>query len=113
MLSGQMQGYEPLSMISRQMARTATTELAYAWFLENFDEVLALMPDSFRGRLPAFGGYFCSNERADEWKSFIQSHAGSLPGYERSLAQANETVRLCAALREAKASELFEALTGS
>ena len=112
-LSGQLQGYEPLWMISRQMNRTATTELTYAWLLENFEEANALMPDTFRGQLPAFGGSFCSNERADEWTSFIQSHAGSLPGYERSLAQADETVRLCAALREAKASELFEALTGS
>ena len=112
MLSGRMQGYEPLYMLSRQMGRPATTELTYAWFLENFEEIVTLMPDAFRGRLPSFGRSFCSNERADEWRSFIQSHAGSLPGYERSLAQADETVRLCAALREAKAAELFDTLTG-
>jgi alanyl aminopeptidase len=112
-LSGQMQGYEPIFMLFRQMARPATTELTYDWFLENFDAVIAMMPDSFRSRLPAFGSSFCSNKRADEWASFVESHADRLPGYERSLAQADETVRLCAALREAKAAELFAALTGS
>jgi alanyl aminopeptidase len=51
----------------------------------------------------------CTAERADDWQAFIESHAASLPGYERSLAQATESVRLCAALREASEDELMTA----
>ncbi len=37
------------------------------------------------------------------------SHADKLPGYERDLAQATESIRLCTALREARAAELVAA----
>jgi alanyl aminopeptidase len=114
MLSGQLQGYEPVFMMFRQMARPATTELTYAWFLENYDAVAALAPEEFRGRFVAgLGSSFCTAERADEWVSFIQAHADNLTGYERTLAQSTETVRLCAALREARGAELVAALAGA
>jgi alanyl aminopeptidase len=59
--------------------------------------------------LPALGSAFCSAERADEWQAYIEARAEQLPGYERTLAKATESVRLCAALRDAKAAELVTA----
>jgi alanyl aminopeptidase len=109
-LEGKFQGSEFLGIVFRQMAREATTELTYAWLRENYDAIAERLPDSYRARaLPAFGSAFCSAERADEWQAFIEARAEQLPGYERSLAQAIETVRLCAALRDAKAAELVTA----
>ena len=68
--------------------------------------------EQFRARVIArLGAFFCSNERADEWEAYILQHAAELPGYERPLAQATETARLCAALREESAVELVAALT--
>ncbi len=107
---GKFEGSDFLGIVFRQMVREATTELTYEWIRESYDEIIELLPDSFRARaLPAFGSAFCSAERADEWQAFIEARADQLPGYERSLAQALETVRLCAALREAKAAELVAA----
>ncbi len=111
-LSGQLQGYEPLFMMTRQMARAATTDLTHAWLLENNTAVFALIPEQFRARVIAgLGAFFCSNEQADEWEAYILQHAAELPGYERPLAQATETARLCAALREESALDLVAALT--
>jgi alanyl aminopeptidase len=111
MLSGELQGYEPVFMLFRQMARTATTELTYVWLLENYEAVAELAPAEFRGGfIASLGSSFCNADRADEWVSFVEARAEELPGYERSLAQATETVRLCAALREAKAAELIASL---
>ncbi len=110
LLEGKFQGSEFLGIVFRQMVREATTELTYAWLVENYDEILEQLPDSYRARaLPAFGSAFCSAERADEWQAFIEARAEQLPGYERTLAQATESVRLCAALRDAKAAELVTA----
>jgi alanyl aminopeptidase len=110
LLEGKFQGSDLLGIVFRQMSREATTELTYAWLMDNYDAIKAQLPDSYRARvLPAFGSAFCSAERADEWQAFIEARADQLPGYERSLAQAIETVRLCAALREAKAEELVTA----
>ena len=109
-LAGDFKGTEMLGIVFRQMVRTKTTELTYAWIRENDAAVIEGIPGTFRSRItPALGQAFCSAERADEWEDFIVSHADALPGYERPLAQATETVRLCAALRRASADELVAA----
>ena len=113
LLEGKFQGSDFLGIVFRQMIREATTELTYAWLAENYDAIIEQLPDSYRARaLPAFGSAFCSAERADEWQAFVEARAEQLPGYERTLAQAIETVRLCAALRDAKAAELVSAFQG-
>lgn len=114
MLSGRMQGYEPLYMLNRQLTRAATRDLTYEFVRQNYEAVVKLIPEAFRGGFMASGGSsFCSAEKAAEWTEFIEARAEELPGYERSLAQAVETVNLCAALREARAGDLVSALTGS
>ena len=113
LLDGTFQGSEFIGIAFRQMAREATTELTYAWLVENYDELIEQLPEGYRARiLPALGSAFCSIERADEWQAFIEVRAEQLPGYERTLAQATETGRLCAALRDAKAAELVAAFRG-
>jgi len=109
-LAGDFKGTEMLGIVFRQMIRAKTTELTYAWIRENVAAVIESIPETFRSStLPAFGSAFCSADRADEWQDFVVSHADSLPGYERSLEQATESIRLCAALRKASANELVTA----
>ncbi len=109
-LAGDFKGTEMLGIVFRQMVRAKTTELTYAWIRENDAALIERIPETFRSStVPAFGGAFCSADRADEWQGFIEAHADSLPGYERTLAQTTESVRLCAALREASADELAAA----
>jgi len=109
-LAGDFKGTEMLGIVFRQMIRIKTTELTYAWIRENDAAIIASIPETFRSNIvPAFGSAFCSADRADEWQDFIVSRADSLPGYERPLAQATESIRLCAALREASADELVTA----
>jgi alanyl aminopeptidase len=109
-LAGDFKGTEMLQIVNRQMARAATTELTYAWVRENDATIIERIPETFRSStFTGFGSAFCSNERADDWQAFIESHADKLPGYERSLAQATESVRLCAGLREASEDDLLAA----
>ena len=110
-LAEKFQGTEPFGIIFRQMARNATTELTYQWMKENDEAIFELIPLSYRGNVvPAFGSFFCSLEKADEWQAFIESRAEVMPGYERDLAQAVESVRLCAALKDARGEDLLAAL---
>ena len=109
-IAGDFKGTDMLRIVNRQMVRAKTTELTYAWIRENAAVLIEQVPATFRSRIvPSLGSAFCSAERADDWQTFIESHADSLPGYERTLAQATETVRLCAALRQASADELVAA----
>jgi aminopeptidase N len=110
LLAGKFKGTEFGRIVSRQMFRAATTELTYAWVRDNDEAIFELIPQSFRTRAVAgIGSAFCTAERADEWQAFVRSNADKLPGYERGLAQATESIQLCAALREAKAAELVTA----
>ena len=109
-LGKKFKGTEAIGIIFRQMFRPATTELTYAWIKENEADVIEMIPETFRSNIvPGLGGAFCSAARADEWQEFITSRSDKLPGYERPLAQATESIRLCAALRQAKAAELLAA----
>lgn len=110
LLSDKFKGTEFASISSRQLIRTATTDSTYAWIKANYDRILELLPESFRtGMVATVGGAFCSTSSSDEWAAFIEAHADTVPGYERSLAQSSEGVQLCAALKEASAEELLAA----
>ncbi len=109
-LTGEFKGTDAVGIMFRQMVRVATTELTFAWIMENDEAVIEMIPETFRSStVPAFGGAFCSNQRADDWQAFIQAHADKLPGYERSLAQTVESIQLCAAIKQAKGNELVAA----
>jgi alanyl aminopeptidase len=87
-LDERFKGTEGLGIMFRQMIRAATTELTYAWFLENYDTIVEMIPQTFRS-----------------------NGADQLPGYERDLAQATESVRLCAALKDATENALVVAFS--
>jgi alanyl aminopeptidase len=111
LLDGVFKGTEFAGILFRQMGRSATTEATYSWLRANDTAVIQMIPEFFRSiMVPALGNSFCSAEKAQEWESFIVSHAADLPGYERALAQSTESIMLCAALRQAKADELTRAL---
>ena len=96
------------------MARPATTEQTFQWLRDNGETIVDMIPQTFRARiLPIFGSWFCTQQEADEWQAFVESHADAVPGYERALAQATESVLLCASLRENSEDELLDALTAS
>jgi len=80
------------------------------WFKANLPAYVKKVPDVRKGRLPGAGGNFCSLDRRDELRRFVEANAELMPGYERSLLQTLESIELCAALKEAKADELAAAL---
>lgn len=106
LISGREMGGILFSLLSLESQRDATWE----WFKENFDAAVARLPQVQKSVAAATPGVFCSAARADEAKAFIESKADAIPGYERTLDQALETVALCAALKEAKAEEFAAAL---
>lgn len=109
-LAEDFKGVEGLTIVMRQMARSATTDLTHAWLVENFDTLVERIPQTFRSNVvPGFGGSFCSEERAVEWQAFVEANGDRVPGYERDLAQVTEGIRLCAALRESSGDDLATA----
>jgi alanyl aminopeptidase len=110
-LDGAFNGAELVGILFRQMARSASSELTYNWLVANDEAITNMIPQHFlSGVFPGLGSNFCSTDRADEWETFVKSRADKLPGYERELAQATESIRLCAALKEAQGADLLAVL---
>jgi alanyl aminopeptidase len=109
--NGDFKGTEFVGILFGQMSDPATVDLTFEWLQQN-DDLISRVPETFRGAFaPALGTYFCSSDRANEWRDFIEARADLLPGYERRLLQTLESIELCAALREASGDELVDALT--
>lgn len=85
---------------------------AAAWdkFKTDFDAVIANTPEIRKPQTARLVAYFCTADEIDDAITFLDSKADLIPGYERRLAQASETARLCAAFRSTKGNELAAAL---
>ncbi len=99
-----------LGILAQQLGQAATRSETFAWLENNSKEVIELVPGTFRSNFAGLGARFCTSEEAASWKAFIEKNAARLPGYERSLAQALESIALCAALRRERGQHLFDAL---
>jgi alanyl aminopeptidase len=99
-----------LQIVLRQLNRPSSREATFAWLEANAAEVFELVPGTFRSNVAGLGDVFCSREKAGAWEALVERHADLLPGYERSLAQALESIRLCAGLKAARGSELAKAV---
>lgn len=80
------------------------------WFKANLPTYVKKVPDVRKGGLPGAGRNFCSLDRRDEVRNFMEENAALMPGYERSLLQTLESIELCAALKEAKGKDLSGAI---
>lgn len=104
------QGQEALFMYYAAIGNDEAQDAAWDAFKTNFDALLSRVPEIRKPQMAGVAGSFCDAAKTDAAEAFVLSKAEQIPGYERPLAQAVEGARLCAALKEAKAMELAEAL---
>lgn len=89
-------GHVLLAQFGEPAARTA----ARTWYRENFEKVFAKAPQVWQARLPAFDATgLCSEKDAVGLHARYHERMAKVEGGPREMAQAEEAVRLCAALR--------------
>ncbi|MEM7329926.1 MAG: M1 family metallopeptidase [Pseudomonadota bacterium] len=104
------QGQEAWSVYLAALDNEDNREAAWQKFQADFDAIIARTPEIRKPQTARIIANFCETDAIDEAIAFIESKAALIPGYERRLAQASESARLCAAFRSAKADELATAL---
>ncbi len=90
-------GSESYSLLMAAASNVAAQEAVWTTFTENFDKIIAQLPEIRKAQTASMAGNFCTTEGAARAKAFFDSKAAALPGYERSLAQGLERAELCAA----------------
>lgn len=104
------QGQEAWSVLMNSLGNQENQDVAWGLFQASFDNVIPRAPEIRKPQTASAVANFCTAEGIEEASSFFKSKASQIPGYERSLAQAEETGNLCAAFRQEKAEELKQAL---
>ena len=99
-LSDQLGPRETFGLLSHALIEPALLEQHWRWLQDNFPAVVARVPEQWRRQTPMLGSHFCSEEKLEELQQMFSRHGALAPGHQRGLAQAEEQIRLCMALRE-------------
>jgi hypothetical protein len=84
--------------------RSTTARLAYRYLHAHFDEVAKILPGFVVGRLPWVIASLCDEASVDEAAEFFRPRLAKIEGASKSLDQAIEAGKLCAALAAAQRS---------
>lgn len=106
------QGQEAWSVMQQSLGNDANREKAWALYQANFNDFITRTPEIRKAQSAGAVASFCEAEAIAEAKNFFVTNADLIPGYERSLAQAEEAANLCSAFRSEKVGELSVALSG-
>ena len=99
-LSEEMGGREADGLIRSALAEPTLREQHWQWFVENFVAVVDKLPEQSRRFMPFFSISFCEADKLEEVQQLFKQHGDLVPGYQRGLAQTEEQIQLCMALRE-------------
>lgn len=108
-----VRGDEALTPLSGQLAQPETRDAAWTWLEGHVDAVLARLPPARAARLAWSGAVFCDAAHADAIERLFGERAKKLDGGPREIAGAVESVRLCAARREAAGPALRALFSGA
>ncbi|MFL5365320.1 MAG: M1 family metallopeptidase [Myxococcales bacterium] len=95
---------ERMTPWQRQTIQRETREGAWAALQQHFDVLVTRLDEDSASYLPYTGSGFCDLQRSEEVKSFFEARLSTLPQSRLNLAHVVETIRLCAALKEAQRS---------
>lgn len=106
------QGQEAWSVMQQSLNNEANRDKAWALYQASFSDVIARTPEIRKAQTAGAVASFCEADKIAESRDFFTANSDEIPGYERSLAQAEEAANLCAAFRSEKVGELTAALSG-
>lgn len=96
-LSETLRTNEVLRLLTAHVEEPKNRFAAWGWLQENHRALAARLSKGARGRMPTLAQHFCSREKAKEVQAFFAPFIDTLTGGPRKLAEATESIRLCAA----------------
>ena len=96
---------ESAGILRAAMSDPKLREATYQFAKQHFDEIEAKLPLPFRRYMAYFANPLCDDSRIPELEAFLGPRMAKVGG-ERDLAQAMESISLCAAGRKARAASV-------
>ena len=88
---------QDLYIVGNLLGNVETQAAAWELFKSNFPAIKEKAGESLSGGFPALAGYFCDEKLRDDSQDFFTSQ--NIPGSERPLQNAKDSVNACIALR--------------
>ncbi|WP_066959388.1 M1 family metallopeptidase [Microbulbifer sp. Q7] len=99
-LSDDMGAREAFGLIQNTLAEPDLQARNWEWLQNNFAAVVAKIPEQWRRNTPRFAAKFCDQQSLQQVQALFAQQQNLVPGYQRALAQTEEGINLCMALRE-------------
>lgn len=109
-LSGDLGPRETYDLVEGQMSGLQTREKTWDWIMANYADFVDKIPVQWAPRTPGLANGFCDAEGGTKLQALFADVGDLAPGHERALAQTNERITLCAALKNAQSASLIAAL---
>jgi len=101
-LTDEFDARESARLLFGAMRTPRTARLAYAFVKENYDALSRRVPRDWAAGFPFAGTATCDESLAADMVLFFEDRSAEVEGGPRLLSQAIESLRLCAAFREAQ-----------
>jgi alanyl aminopeptidase len=105
-LGDEISGNELYTVYRSALANAKAQPVIWPMVKDNFATIVAKIPSIRKPQTASVAGYFCTADAVADAKTFFDSQAELIPGYERSLMQGVERGELCSALKSAKTDEV-------
>ncbi|WP_224372888.1 M1 family metallopeptidase [Hyalangium versicolor] len=89
----------------------ATRDVVYAFVKENYDALVARLPEDFAAHLSRVGGSWCDAEHRKDVADYFGERSGKEEGGARVLSQVLESIDLCIAQKAAQGASIEAFLT--
>jgi len=99
-LGEQLGPREVFSMLSMALREPEVRDQHWAWIRDNFPAIVDKIPTQWRRYTPGMARPFCERDKLTELKKLYDEYGNLVPGYQRSLDQTEEQIRLCIAQRD-------------
>ena len=99
-------------MLSLALREPEVRDQQWTWTQENFPAIVDRIPTQWRRYTPGMARTFCEQDKLTELIEVFDKHSDLTPGFQRSLDQTEEQIRLCIAQRE-QGSKLASAMAFS
>jgi alanyl aminopeptidase len=101
LLSGEFDSRQTIGILFAASGSPETRDLAFDFVKQNWDALIAKLPNGFVGFLPFVAGDYCDAQHRTDVEAFFKDRATKTMGGPRNLEQALEGISLCVANKEA------------
>lgn len=110
LLSSEFDNRQSIGILFAASGSPETRDLAFDFVKQNWDTLIAKLPNDFVGSLPFVAGDYCDAQHRSDVESFFKDRVTKTMGGPRNLEQALEGISLCAAIKEANQASVVEFL---